>query len=85
LFDLIAPPPCWAVQDSLDGLVRVAIHNGWTDSSQEDLGDLQGKYLRNGLWKEMIVFVRMKGYTAERDGKKLSVDDTPREASSGFG
>jgi hypothetical protein len=44
-----------------------------------------GKIPENGLWKEVIVFVRVKGYTAERDGKKLSVDDTPREASSGFG
>jgi hypothetical protein len=58
------------------------IHKGGTDSSQEDLWELQEKYLRTGLWKERMVFVRMRVTPAERDGEKLSVDDTPRDASS---
>jgi hypothetical protein len=63
-------------------LLPIAIHNGWTDSSQEDLGELQEKYLRSGLWKGMMVFVQMGVTLAERDGEKLRCDGTPRDASS---
>jgi hypothetical protein len=63
-------------------LLSIAIHNGRTNSSQEDLGELQEKYLRSGLWKGMMVFVRMRVIPAKQDGEKLTVDDTPRDASS---
>jgi len=66
----------------VDVLVPIAIHKGWTDSSQEDLRELREKYLRNGLWKAVVVSVRREVAPAERDGKTLRVDDTPREASS---
>src|SRR6185295_7311379 len=39
----------------VDVLVPIAIHKGWTDSSQEDLRELRKKYLRNGLWKAVMV------------------------------
>jgi len=41
-----------------------------------------GKIPGAGLWKEMMVFVRLKVAPTERDGKTFSVDDTPRDVWS---